>query len=90
MKYSLPVTELAMFSIDNNPDCAIGTALDDGAFLLPLPWDHQNDGHMDAIDLCKMTHGVARVIGGTKVGIAALILDEWVRIDPDKLIPDQD
>lgn len=84
----VPVEELAVFSLDNNPHCVIGEVMGDGVLFGYLPWTPQSDCLSTALDFWQTAQTVARILGGGQIGLAALMSGAWVHIDPDSLLSD--
>lgn len=81
--YRAEVTELAVFSINNN-STPIGTPLENGAYLRRLPWA-QNESLTVALDYWGSAEAAAGVLNSGTIGLAARIGGIWFHVDTNDL-----
>lgn len=78
--YRAEITDLGVFSLDNNPYAVFGKPLANGAYVRRLPWA-RNESLSMALDCWASAEAAAEVLGSGKVGLAAMILGIWVYVD---------
>jgi len=84
--YRAEITLLGVFSIDNNPDAQIGRPLSAGVKLRRLPWAY-HESLSSSLDCWQSAQASAEVLGGGKVGLAAMIGGIWFYINDSDMTP---